>query len=235
MKRIAAPVRPRHSFMWQVLTLAAVTLASTAGCSGGLRSGESAPVVYVLRASGTVASGTATSGAARAADPAAAPVAPSLQVVRVAAGPGYASDSILLTRVDRSLDVYSRGKWAEPLPRVLNALAVDSLRAAGGWSAVHDDAAPFAADYTLRFTIRRFDADYTGGGSDTAPRIRVILDCTVARRSDRKVLGTFVAEAEQLAADNRMAAVIAAFEQAAQAAMTTVAAQARAAVARALG
>ena len=51
------------------------------------------------------------------------------------------------------------------LPDVVETLAVDTLRASGAWAAVHESPSPFSADYLLQINIRRFEADYTGGGS----------------------------------------------------------------------
>jgi hypothetical protein len=51
----------------------------------------------------------------------------------------------------------------------------------------------------------------------------VVLDCTLARRIGRDLVTTFVAEASADATENRMAAVVAAFEKAANAALAVVA------------
>ena len=196
-------------------SLATLALIALGGCSGLLTSRSAAPVTYVLRP-------------AIAADPApaSAPLsgrasAPSLQVQRVAAAPGYARDELLLTRPDRRLDAYAASRWPDALPVVVERLVVDALRQHGGWSVVHDAAAPFAADQLLRVTVRRFDAEYTGAAGP--PTVRVVLDATLARRGDRAVLAAFTAEASSAATEDRMSAIVAAFERATGEALSAMA------------
>jgi cholesterol transport system auxiliary component len=222
------PPRPA----WRPRSLALAALASTAlglaACGGGLRSASAEPVTYVLRAAPVAAApGQATVAPGTAPALAAGPMAASrlggatLQVTRVLAQPGYAGDRILLVRADRSLDFYAASRWPEPLPAVVATLAAETLRGTGALRAVHDDAAPFAADYSLRIAIRRFDAEYSSG--DAAPRVRVAVECTVGRSSTRAVIAAFDAEATVQAASNRMGAVVEAFEQAAQTVLGAVA------------
>ena len=186
--------------------LPVMALLTLGGCSGLLSSRSAAPVTYVLR---PAIAADAVSGAASSSGPMSAP---SLQVQRVAAAPGYSRDEILLTQPDRRLDVYAASRWPDALPVVVERLVVDALRQHGGWSVVHDAAAPFAADLLLRVTVRRFDAEYTTVGGP--PTARVVLDATLARRGDRAVLAAFTVEASSAAGEERMSAIVAAFERA---------------------
>ena len=60
--------------------------------------------------------------------------------------------------------------------------------------------------------IDRFESDYTGGGP--APTIEVVLDCTFGRYRDRTLLANFTAHGSAPAGDDRIGAVVAAFESA---------------------
>jgi cholesterol transport system auxiliary component len=122
---------------------------------------------------------------------------------------------------DHRMDHYAGSSWAGSLPDVVETLAIDTLRASGNWSSVNDAPSPFAADYLLQINIRRFEADYTGGGE--APRVHVMLDCTIARRVGRELLTSFVAEGVADAGANKMSAVIGAFEQASNMALASMA------------
>jgi cholesterol transport system auxiliary component len=201
-----------------------VMAIGVAGCSGGLHSDAPATQIYVLRAS-AASPAMATNGAAVArpldAAGSATAEAPSLQLPRPSADPGLSSELIVLVRSDHRLDYYSGSSWAGTLPDVISTLALDTLRASGQWAAVQESPSPFAADYLLQINIRRFEADYTDGSD--APKVRVVLDCTLARRIGRDLITTFVAEASADAGENRMAAVVAAFEKAANAALAVVA------------
>jgi ABC-type uncharacterized transport system auxiliary subunit len=82
---------------------------------------------------------------------------------------------------------------------------------------VFDDAAPYAPKYNLRCGLSRFEADYTADGR--APTINVSLDCTFGRHRDRTLLGIFTAQGSAAASDDRLGAVVAAFEVATAAAV----------------
>jgi cholesterol transport system auxiliary component len=125
------------------------------------------------------------------------------------------------------MSFFSGARWPGPMPQMLGALAVQTLRASGTWASVEDSASAFPSDYLLQITVRRFDADYTGGGA--APQVQVVLDCTIGRREGRDVVGTFVVARSAPAAQNRLSEVVGAFEQATDTALTALAQQALAA------
>lgn len=191
-----------------------IGLVLLAGCSSLFGGRESAPVTYVLRPAVTA---VAVPGAGTK----------SLQVQRVVVAPGYARDEILRTEPDRRLGQYASSRWPDVLPAVVERLAVDAARGSGAWSVVHDAAAPLPATELLRLTVRRFDAEYTVAGR--APTVRVVIDATVSRRIDRTLLSAFTVETSAQAADDRMSAIVVAFDEAAGVAMDRIARQAAAA------
>ncbi len=189
-------------------------LFALSGCSGLLHSSAALEQVYFLRAKATEETG----------DPR-PPIAASIHVGRPVAGPGLDSSHILLLEPDRRMSYYTASRWPAPLPEVVEDLASQVLRASGSWSNVQSSESPFPSDYLLQIHIRRFEADYStagvkGGGravagsGPAAPEVRVILDCTIGKRSGREVVATFVAEGHAVAAANRLNAVVAAFEEA---------------------
>jgi cholesterol transport system auxiliary component len=199
------------------------------GCSGLLHSDDPVIQIYYLRAavSPMVAAteqqqalNEARNAPASPAKPATS-VPPTLQVPRPQADPGLATELITLMQSDHRMDHYAASSWAGALPDVVETLAIDTLRASGHWAAVHDAPSPFTADYLLQINIRRFEADYTGGGD--APKVFVTLDCTIARRLGRELLTSFVAEGVADASANKMSDVVAAFEKAANLAFATMA------------
>ena len=210
------------------LTLMLSTGLLVSGCSGLLHSDDPPVQVYVLRAAVSPtraateqAQALRDARAASVAEAKPAESAPTLQVPRPQADPGLANELITLVQSDHRMDRYAGSSWAGALPDVVETLAIDTLRATGNWSSVNDAPSPFAADYLLQINIRRFEADYTGGGD--APRIYVTLDCTIARRIGRELLTSFVVEGVADAEANKMSAVIAAFEKAANAALASMA------------
>jgi ABC-type uncharacterized transport system auxiliary subunit len=207
--------------MTRVLTLLLATLALTA-CGGVFESKLVAPQAYVLRLPPST-------------PPEVTPSAGSILVQRPEAGPGLDSDRIVLLRSDQRFDVYAASRWAAPAPDLLESVMLDALRATGSFSAVFDDAAAFAPVYNLRCMMRRFESDYTserGGAGGRGPTVHVALDCTLGRRRDRELLAVFSAQGSKVAEDDRLSAVVAAFESATSAAMQELGRAATDAVAR---
>lgn len=201
---------------------------SVSACSG-FSSKTDATVTYQLRAEAPAAAASSADAAPGANATPNRLRALTLRVLLPVAGPGLGTDAIMLTGPDHRFDRYLGSRWAAPAPDLLASLAVETLRSRRIFKAVHDDAAPFNSDYILRIAIRRFDADY-GNNSAAAPRATVALDCSVGTRGERKLLASFTAEARVQADDNRMAAVVSAFEAATREALGQVAEQTIAAV-----
>jgi cholesterol transport system auxiliary component len=199
------------------LALLATALFAT-GCTI-LQSDLPPQQIYILRATGDTSAQAYASGPAQSSNGTLS--LPSIQVPRPSADPGLGTELITLVRSDRRLDYYAGSRWADDLPEVVETLAIDTLRASGNWSAVHASPSPYFADYLLDINIRRFEADYTQG-DNVAPTVHVVLDCTVARRRGRDLVATFSASAAVQAAENRLGAVVAAFEEAANAALAIV-------------
>lgn len=193
--------------MTRVLTVLCATL-SLGACSGVFESKLAAPQAYVLRLPLATAPATAAN-------------AGTLLVQRPEAGPGLDSDRIALLRSEQRFDFYAASRWAAPAPDLIENVMIDALRATGSFSAVFDDSAPFAPRYSLRCALRRFEADYTAEKS--VPTVNVALDCTLGRRRDRELLATISAQGSAAARDDRLNAVVAAFEAATATAMSELA------------
>jgi ABC-type uncharacterized transport system auxiliary subunit len=176
-----------------------------AACSG-LRSKAEPDQTYVLRA------------APEAGAPAASGV---LAVLRPAVQPGLDTDRIMLTRGGQELDQFAASRWGESLPRVIAALAVESLGGGGGFANVIDSSrAAVASDYEVLLTVRHFEAAFD---ADKAPPVvHVAFECAVTAGSPRRVIGRCDGAADEPAAENRMSAIVAAMERAAQRALATV-------------
>jgi cholesterol transport system auxiliary component len=179
-----------------------VMALALAGCGGVFDSTLPSPQAYVLR--------LPTNGATT--PPAASERIAPLLVQRPEAGPGLDSNGIVLLRGDRRFDFYAASRWAAPAPDLIESVVVEGLRRTGAFQAVFDDGAPFAPTYNLRLTLRRFEADYTT--SSGAPTVFVVIDCTVGRHRDRELLASFTATGSAAASEDRLGAVVAAFEAA---------------------
>jgi cholesterol transport system auxiliary component len=194
------------------------------GCTGLFHSTATPEQTYYLRAP------SAASTAAGAADaaPATPPAAASLRVGRPVAAPGLDTPHIMLLQADHRMNFYTGSRWPAPVPDVLEALAAETLHASGAWASIEYSSSPFPSEYLLQITVRRFEADYTAGGS--APVVYVVLDCVIGRREGREVIATFTASGSSTAAANHMSDVVAAFETATDTALSTLSQQATQAV-----
>jgi ABC-type uncharacterized transport system auxiliary subunit len=180
-------------------------------CSG-LRSKDQADRTYQLRA---------------APAPGAAALPGVLSVLQPVVPPGFDTDRILLTR-GQELDHFAASRWGDSLPRVLAALAVQSLAGGGGFTHVVEAGRPaVASDFELLLTVRHFEAAYAD--ADAAPTIQVAFECTLTAGNPRRVLGRCAASVSEAAGENRMAAIVAALERATQRALAEVRAAAVAA------
>lgn len=197
--------------------IAAFAIITLAGCASGFKSDAPPEQTYVLRAAPPPSTRALPEGKSVI-----------LRLTRPLAGPGLETDHIILVQPNNKLSYFAASRWAAPLPDVIEALAVETLRGSGAWTAVIDSRATFPTDYYLQMTIRRFDADYSSGAK--VPVIHVAFDCLLGRRVDRELLATFTAEATAEVSENRMTAIVAAFERAAHVALAQVAEQSAAAI-----
>jgi cholesterol transport system auxiliary component len=179
-----------------------------AGCGGLFHSNTRPEQIYYLRA-------TPIQGLT-----AIEPVKASLRFNRPAVNPGLDSAQIVLVQSDRRMSFYVGSRWPAPASSVIEALAVEKLRRSGLWRSVSDSTSSFPSDYVLQVTIRHFEAEYTDGGA--APDVRVVLDCLIDKQQDREVIASFLAEGSAKAAANRLGAVVAAFETAANTALDSL-------------
>lgn len=135
-----------------------------------------------------------------------------VQLIRIETAAGYDTRRILVTYPDGRLDVIAGARWAGPTPQLLEAAVIDHLRAAG--VEIHSSSAALAAPYALQVTVRRFDAEYSseeGAARAVPPTVRVALDVTLIHRRDRRPIGVWSVSGSSIAAENRRAAIVAAF------------------------
>jgi ABC-type uncharacterized transport system auxiliary subunit len=201
---------------------AAICLAA---CTGSLfQSKVKPPTVYWLSAGAE-----SPARGAPAADPPATgtPVAAirvDLAVLKPKLRPGLESDRIAVLYPDRRLDYFADARWSGPLGEVLEDLAVQEFRSHANLRSVRGDASVFGSAYWLEIEVTDFQAEYTSVA--TAPTVRVHLLARLGGSGDRRILGQFMANAQQPAAENRLTAIVDAFAHAADAALTEIAAQA---------
>lgn len=188
---------------WRLFSLA--LLGTLTGCTPSLQSKAPSPDVYQLR---PVLAQASVERPLR------------LQVLTVRVRPGYATDDILRSGPDRRLEIFAASRWPDVLPRMIEGLLVDGLKSAG-LGEVLEPLSAGRADWLLQGVVRRFDVDYSA--DPRQPRIHVTLDITVMERARREVVLSFTVASVVPASQNRMGAIITAFELASAEALAQIA------------
>jgi cholesterol transport system auxiliary component len=183
-------------------------------CAGSLFKNKAAPpTMYVLSA-------TPKSSAA---DPAKTPPVPfDVAVLKLRVRAGLDTERIAALYPDRRMDYFAGVRWSGPLDEVLQDLAVQEFHSNPGLRNVSADGSVFASTYWLEIEVADFQAEYAAGGS--APTVHVHLLARVGNSGDRHVLGRFEPDIHEAAADNRMTAIVDAYNRAAGKAFAEIAA-----------
>jgi ABC-type uncharacterized transport system auxiliary subunit len=133
---------------------------------------------------------------------------------------GLETDRIAVLYPDRRLDYFADARWSGPLAEVLQDLVLQELHSRGNLRNVSSDASVFSSAYWLEIEVTDFQAEYTSAAA--APTVRVRFLARIGSSGERRILGQFDASAVQPAADNRLTAIVEAYERAADAALTQI-------------
>jgi cholesterol transport system auxiliary component len=194
----------RMALLWSMALLTA--------CAGSLFKNQAAPpTMYMLSAP-----------APSAAEPASAVVPTELAVLKLRVRAGLDTDRIAALYPDRRLDYFADARWSGPLDEVLQDLAVQAFHANPGLRNVSADASVFASTYWLELEVTDFQAEYSG--NQAAPTVHVHFLARVGSSADRHVLGRFEPDIRVPAADNRMTAIVDAYNRAVDQAFAEIAA-----------
>ena len=195
--------------------LVVVLLASVSACTGSFFESKS-PVsqVYVLAPGSTPADGAALNV--------------DIAIGVPSAAPGLDTERIAVLRGSNLLDYYAGATWGDTAPQIVQYFLVTSLQRSNKFHNVTAEQARVSADYVLDIDLQDFQAEY---GALSQPAAHVALAISLTRIKDRKLIGNWRFSASTPAADNRLTAVVAAFQSASQQAATQVMASAAEAIA----
>ena len=209
--RIQLP-RNRGAQVKRTMLLALLGM-SLAACAGSLFKNKAAPpTMYLLGATPSTA----------AVDPSGSTVPSDLAVLRPRVRAGLDTDRIAALYPDRHMDYFADVRWSGPLDEVLQDLAVQQFHASPGLGNVSPEASVFGSPYWLEIEVIDFQAEYSAAGSP--PTVHVHLQARIGSSGDRHVLGRFEPDVHEAAADNRMSAIVDAYNRAADTALAQIAA-----------
>ena len=146
-----------------------------------------------------------------------------LAVLKPRLRPGLDTDRIAILYPDRHMDYFADARWTGPLGEVVQDLALQEFRSHGHLRSVSGDSSVLASAYWLEIDVTDFQAEYL---SAAAPTVHVQLLARIGKSGDRRILGSFAANAERAAAENRLTAIIDAYAHAADTALADIVAHA---------
>jgi cholesterol transport system auxiliary component len=185
-----------------------------AACAGSLfKNNMAPPTMYMLSA-------TAKSTATNPANSSAAPA--DLAVLKVRVRAGLDTERIAALYPDRRMDYFAGARWSGSLDEVLQDLAVQEFHSNPALRNVSADASVFASTHWLEIEVADFQAEYTANLA--APTVHVHLLARVGNSADRHILGRFEPDIHEAATDNRMSAIVDAYNRAADKALAEIAA-----------
>lgn len=169
----------------QLLAAALVALPLGACALADVASGP-APSLYVLTAP------EAEAGAG-------GPVNAQLVVEEFSAPAAIDTARIVYKASPNEIAYYAGARWADRAPRMISALAVETLSDTGRFPAVTGPGAQARMDISMSGDIRAFEAyrDPSAGFGAGATKVKVSLFVRLVRMSDREIVGSreFAAEA----------------------------------------
>lgn len=136
-----------------------------------------------------------------------------LAISRPDVAPGLDTEGVAVLR-GRQLDYYRAAKWGGTVTEVVQALLIDSFQDQHLFRSVAAEQTRVSGDYIFDVDVRDFQAEYAAG--DGPPVAHVTIIGRLIRLADRQMISTVSATASKAATENRMGAVAAAFESAAQ-------------------
>ena len=142
--------------------------------------------------------------------------------------PGLDSRRIAVLR-GQQLDHYRRNEWSGSVTEIVQTLLVSSLDQQQLFRSVTSEQTRVSSEYLLDVEVRDFQAEYADKAAN--PQVRVTMIARLIRVSNRELVATINSTALQAATDNKMGAVAAAFEVAAQKVALELAGKSAAAVA----
>jgi cholesterol transport system auxiliary component len=122
------------------------------------------------------------------------------------------SDRILTITGDRAAYV-AEARWAAPAQVLFNQAVDAAFESSGGHVRLVPRGAPAPTDYVLRLDVRNFEARYEAGPK-AAPTVVVRVHGALTRDRSRTLVSEQVFEARVPAGDNRVGAIVAAYNAA---------------------
>jgi cholesterol transport system auxiliary component len=221
---------PARDCIWPSAWMACATSMALllGGCTGNLlQSDAKAPDTFRL--------GAAAAPAAAPASAMPTPAGLAIAVARPRAATALDTDRIAVQSAGNRFEYYADARWAESAPQMLQQNLVSALAATAQFTGgVMTAPARVPTELLLDLELRRFEvvtagADAAASGAAPVVHVQVQASLVDSRRAAR--VTSFVSEASVPASENRLQAVVAAFDRANAQVVNDIAARVQAAAA----
>jgi cholesterol transport system auxiliary component len=190
--------RSLRCFTATCLSLLCATLLSA--CGSLLQSKVEEPQVYRLQPSTAPTAAVAYSA--------------ELAVSMPTATPGLDTARIAVLRAGNQLDYFYGARWGGTTPQVVQSFLVALLQSQQAYKSAVAENSRVDPDYVLDVEVRDFQAEYRS--EDSAPIAHISLMATLINIKSRAAVAQLRSSATVTATDNRLGAVVAAFQSALQ-------------------
>jgi cholesterol transport system auxiliary component len=104
-------------------------------------------------------------------------------------------------------------RWVAPAPQLFDEAVLAAFDGDSGKVRLVSRGEPSKSDYALRLDVRNFEARYLSGPK-AAPTVVIRVRAALTRDQDRELIGEQIIESTVIARDNRVSAIVAAYDQA---------------------
>lgn len=134
-----------------------------------------------------------------------------------------AADGDRILTVDGDQVAYiADARWAAPAPMLFDQAETDAFERSAGPARLLRAADPATAPLSLRLDVQTFEARYLAGPK-VAPTVVVSVHALLINALSRKVVGDDVFEGQAAATENRVSAIVQAYDSATQDALNRIA------------
>jgi len=193
--------------------LLALLGAALGGCLGSLLQSKARPqTVYQLAPPAADGASGAAPGAPAGPASGGAAAGVELAVLTPRVRSGLDDDQVRVAYPDHHLDFLAGARWSGSLDEMLQDLIIEAFRARAPQVGVETDHSAFGTAYWLEVDVDDFQAEYSAAGGP--PVAHVHLEARLGATSDRRILEHLELDARQAAAQNRVGAIIEAYNRA---------------------
>jgi cholesterol transport system auxiliary component len=178
------------------LAVLALTLGSTAACTGVLPGSGEPPRLFTLTPKSTFEGDLPRANWQLTVD---VPIAEA----------GLNTTRIALRHSPVTLEYYARAEWVDRAPLLVQTLLVESFEATGKIISVARNSVNVRSDFSLLCELREFQAEYDGSGP---PRVRVRINAKLVKMPQRIIVGSTTAEYVERASSTDLDMVIHSFD-----------------------